>query len=294
MYRSILVPLDRSSFAEQALPLALSVARRANARLELVEVHISIGFEFPELDTERKQQEECYLDTTSKWAASVSPVSFTAHVLPGQAVVPETVADRILERLRTIGADLIVMTTHPCSALSRVAIGSVADELIRRAHVPVLLVRPEKMAFRVFSEPIVDNVLIPLDGSTLAEQVLDSALDLVRLMEARCILLRVVEPHLSFSDHGSGRLSEKAQAERYLECVARRLQEQGLQLQARVVVARHPGETILGEAARQASTLIALATHGQGGIKRLLLGSVADQLVRTAGSPVLVYRPSEF
>jgi len=63
------------------------------------------------------------------------------------------------------------MTTHPCGALSRVAIGSVADELIRRSHVPVVLVRPGKTAIGVFSEPIVDNVLIPLDGSTLAEQV---------------------------------------------------------------------------------------------------------------------------
>ncbi len=292
MYTSILVPLDRSSFAEQALPLALSIARRARARLELVEVHVSYGFEIPQLDTERGQQEQSYLDTTAKWAASVSPVSVTVNVLPGQALPPEGVADRILERVRTIGADLIVTTTHPCSALSRIAIGSVADELIRRAHVPVLLARPGKTGLGVFLEPILGNILIPLDGSTLAEQVLGPALDLARLMEGHSVLLRIVDSWSSPFNRALGETATTAEAQAYLEGVARRLREQGLQLQTRVVVAHHAAEAIMEEARAQASNLIALATHGQGGLKRLLLGSVADQLVRAAESPVLVYRPT--
>jgi nucleotide-binding universal stress UspA family protein len=165
MYTSILVPLDRSSFAEQALPLALSIARRANARLELVEVHTSYGFEIPELDTEREEQEQCYLDTTAKWAASVSPVSVTANVLPGQAVAPETTADRILERGRTIGADLIVMTRHRHGILSCMGLDGVADELIRRASIPVLLVQESEKSPRRTPEPVLENILIPLDGS---------------------------------------------------------------------------------------------------------------------------------
>src|ERR1700730_2606418 len=101
MYRSLLVPLDRSSFAEQALPLALSIARRANARLELVEVHALyaldgrtaawIPFE-PERDAERKRQEQLYLDATAKWLISMSAVSATVGELPGSVVLPKTVA----------------------------------------------------------------------------------------------------------------------------------------------------------------------------------------------------------
>ncbi len=91
---------------------------------------------------------------------------------------------------------------------------------------------------------------------------------------------------------GTGGLPEKAQAEAYLERVAGRLREQGLQVRTRVAVARHAAEAILEEAEAQASNLIALATHGRGGFKRLLLGSVADKLVRGASSPVLIYRPT--
>jgi nucleotide-binding universal stress UspA family protein len=120
MYPSLLVPLDRSSFAEQALPLALSIARRANARLDLVEVHALYALEDPtagwvpfepERDAECKQQEQLYLDATAKWVTSVSPVSATAGVLSGSAVLPATVADSILERARAGKSDLIVMTS---------------------------------------------------------------------------------------------------------------------------------------------------------------------------------------
>src|SRR5208283_3917513 len=201
MYLSLLVPLDRSSFAEQALPLALSIARRTSARLDLVEVHAlyalgdptagRLPFE-PDRDAECMQQEQLYLDATAKWVTAVSPVPVTAGVLSGSAVLPAMVADSILERALTGKVDLIVMATHGRGPLGRFGVGSVADELIRRAPIPVLLVRPSEKAPQVIPEPVLDNILIPLDGSPLAEQVLEPALDLVRLMEARCSLLRVV------------------------------------------------------------------------------------------------------
>ena len=301
MYRSLLVPLDRSSFAEQALPLVLSIARRANARLDLVEVHALYSLEDPtagwvsfepERDADRKRQEQLYLDATATWVTSVSSVSATAGVLSGSAVTPETVADSILERARAGNADLIVMATHGRGPLRRFLAGSVADQVIRRARVPVLLVRPSQKASGIIPEPVLENFLILLDGSSLAEQVLEPALDLARLMEARCSLLRVVESRSSPADRSTGGPGEKAQAEAYLDRVAARVLEQGVPVRTRVVVARHAVEAILEEAAAQSSDLIALATHGRGGLQRLLLGSVADRLVRAAASPVLVYRPT--
>jgi nucleotide-binding universal stress UspA family protein len=303
MYRSLLVPLDRSSFAEQALPLALSIARRADARLDLVEVHALYALEDtsagwapsvfePERDAERKRQEQLYLDGTARWLTSGSPVSATAGVLPGSVVLPETVADSILERARAGRADLIVMATHGRGPLSRIWRGSVADELIRRAEVPVLLVRGREKAPGIFPEPVLDNILILLDGSPLAEQVLEPALDVARLMEAQCVLLRVVESRSSPANGAAGKPRQKAQAEAYLKHVAKRVREQGVRVPTLVVVARHAIEAILEEAAAQASNLIALATHGRGGLQRLLLGSVADKLVRAAASPLLVYRPT--
>jgi nucleotide-binding universal stress UspA family protein len=301
MYRSLLVPLDRTLFAEQALPLALSIARRANARLDLVEVHALYALEDstahrapfePDRDAERKRQEQLYLDATAKWLTSMSPVSASAGVLSGSAVLPETVADSILERARAGNADLIVMATHGRGPLGRFGLGSVADELIRRAPIPVLLLRPGDKALGIIPEPVLDIILILLDGSALAEQVLEPALDLARVMEGRCSLLRVVESQSARADRVPGGSPEKAQAEAYLEHVAARVRDQGVPVRTRVVVARHAVEAILEEAAAQSSNLIALATHGRGGIQRLLWGSVADKLVRAAASPVLVYRPA--
>ena len=300
MYRSVLVPLDRSSLAEQALPLARSIAQRANGKLDLVEVHTLYALDdrnsgwLPfdrDRDAECKQQEQLYLDATAKLVGSLSPLTVTAGVLTGSAVLAETVADSILERARTGNADLIVMTTRGRGVVSRFALGSVADELVRRAPIPVLLMRPTEKAPVVTAEPVIDNILIPLDGSPLAEQILEPALDMARLMEARCTLLRVVEARSSPGDRREP--PENAQAEAYLERVAERLREQGYQVHTHVVVARHTVEAILAEAAALANSLIAVATHGRGGFNRLLLGSVADKLIRTAASPVLVYRPTE-
>lgn len=297
MYRSLLVPLDQSSFAEQAMPLALSIARRAGARLDLVKVHTLYALDEPSSswvpfeparDVECREQEQLYLAATAQWAAAVSPVAVTADVHCGSTVLPFTVAQSILERAQEVQADLIVMTTHGRSPLSRFGLGSVADELIRRARQPVLLVRSGAKRAALLPEPVLDNILILLDGSALAEQILEPALDMARLMEGQCTLLRVVELR-SPDDSGPG--GPVDEATQYLERVAHRIEDQGFQVHTRVVVALSAAEAILEEAEAQKSNLIAVATHGRGGFKRLLLGSVADKLIRSARAPILVYRP---
>ncbi len=302
MYRSLLVPLDRSPFAEQALPLALGIARRANARLDLVAVHASYALKDPHacwapfdhaLDARWKQDEQRYLNATADRVTSVAPAAVTTDVLPGSDALPELVAEHLLERVRVRQTDLIVMATHARKPTDRFTLGSVADELIRRADVPVLLVRPGGPTPETIPGPVLDNILIPLDGSPLAEQVLGPALDLARLMQARCHLLRVVPP-ASSAHQGAGGQSEKADAQAYLRRVAEGLQGQGLEVRTEVITARHApaAEVILGAAEGLEINLIALATHGTGGVKRLLVGSVADKLVRLAECPVLVYRPT--
>jgi nucleotide-binding universal stress UspA family protein len=300
MYRSLLVPLDQSPFAEQALPLALSIARRAGARLDLVAVHALYALEDPhaawcrfdhDRDAECKRQELLYLDAAAQRVTSLAPVQVTAEVLPGSSALPETVAESLLDRARVSKTDLIVMATHGRAPLSRFVLGSVADELIRRASMPVLLVRPNGPPPEILPGPTLDSILIPLDGSPLAQQVLGPALDLAYLMRARCILLRVVEPH-SAGHQGANGLPEKAEAEIDLRRVAARLREQGLHVRTRLIAAQRAANAILEEAEAEGSNLIALATHGRGGLNRLLMGSVADRLVRLAACPVLVYRPT--
>ena len=213
MFLSILTPLDRTSFAEQSLPLAAGIARRANAKLDLVEVHSLYALEAPsagwipfdtESDDECRQQEQLYLDATAKRVTLMSEIPVTTGVLAGCVVLPKMIADSILERAKSDKTDLIVMVTHGHGQVNRAVGGSVADELVRRASIPVLLVRPGEKANDIIPEPVIDNILIALDGSPLAEQVLDPAFDLARLMEATCKLIRVVPPESSQGDLKSG------------------------------------------------------------------------------------------
>jgi nucleotide-binding universal stress UspA family protein len=127
-------------------------------------------------------------------------------------------------------------------------------------------------------------VLVPLDGSALAEQVVRPAADLAGLLGAGCTLLGVEAPDAP--------APAEAEARAYLERVAARLRAAGLRVATRVVVARHAAEAILEQASAQKSDLIALATHGRGGLSRVVLGSVADRVLQGASGPVLVYRPA--
>lgn len=301
MFRTILVPLDGSSFAEQALPHALGIVRRAGATLDLVHVHVLYVLEEhivarysydPELDEEQKRKEQLYLEGTAKWLAAVSPVRVT------EAVVNGSDAEGILQHVQDGKADLIVMTTHGRGPLGRVFLGSVADELIRQATVPVLLIHPRDPAPGIVPEPLLEHVLVPLDGSALAESVLEPALDLMRLWEGRCTLLRVVEanaaPTAGRPDRPRPSEEEREAAARaYLDKIAERLRYEGVSVQTRVVVAPHAAPAILEEAQIQRCDFIALATHGRGGLRRMLLGSIADKVIRGSPLPVLAYRPTD-
>ena len=297
MFRTVVVPLDGSHFAEQALPHALAIVRGAGASLDLVHVHVleehkSARYSYdPSIDKEHQHEEQLYLENMAKSLTSVSPVPWTAAVITGLD------SEAILQRVHDRKADLIVMSTHGRGALDRFFLGGVADELIRQAAVPVLLVRPHDPAPSIGTEPSLKHVLVPLDGSSLAESVLEPALNFMRLWEGRCTLLRVIEASPATNTGWPHRQrprehEQEEAAEAYLATVADWLREKGIGVQTRVVVAPHAAPAILEEAETQHCDLIALATHGWGGLRRMLLGSVTDKVIRGSTLPVLAYRPT--
>jgi nucleotide-binding universal stress UspA family protein len=300
---SLLVPLDGSPFGEQALPLALGVARRAGAALELVHVHSPVPSHGPpDLDEQARQAKSAYLGGVANRLADGSGGPVTTTLLigqPGDALHDHAVAE---------GADLVVMTTHGRGPLSRFWLGSVADDLMRRLPVPLLLVRPQESVPEESPEPTFRHVLVPLDGSELAEEALEPAVALGGLTQAECTLVRVVDPILDIGDDPDDRrtvllsrsLYEElaalrrqhlAEAQSYLEEVAGRLRQRSPRVTARAVAALSPATAILHEARDRRADLITLATRGQGGLARLVFGSVADKVVRGATVPVLVHRP---
>lgn len=301
MYRSILVPLDGSAASEHAIPYALGIARRAAATVQLVHVSTPAqrvpgsGRTVSEIE-EQRERARVYLaelggELSERWEVPVS-----ALVLDGPA------ATALNAYATTAGTDLIVMTTHGRSALSRLWLGSVADTLVRQTHLPLLLTRPHgepvDLLETVHDQPF-ERILITLDGSELAERVLSPALALGGLMGAAVTLLQVIEmPIVGYSpaakaEHLEERVLAQWQSEAsgYLHEVAARAEGQLPALTTRVLVG-HPASLILEYAREHAFDLIALATHGRGGVRRMLIGSAADKIVRGAACPVLVYRPS--
>jgi nucleotide-binding universal stress UspA family protein len=310
VYRSILVPLDGSEFAEQAMPVALEIAQRTRAVLHPVHVYRPeepwrdfeaitpyrfegvVAYE-PEYEREERQEERGYLGRVAQTA-----VEHGAEVEP--ELLDGNVVDALERHAERIGADLVVMATHGRGRLSRAWLGSIADRLVRELSVPVLLVRPDD---RVSTQaPALDHILIPLDGSTYAESVLDHAAELGRLWEARCTLLTVVlnsvlQSRRPFGPSGDGDGGASARlnyqtARQYLERVAERLRGRWSQLDVRVVEGDHVARAIVSNAEQLDARLIAIATHGRGGLKRLVLGSVADKVIRASTFPLLVHHPA--
>lgn len=306
MYKSILVPLDGSTFGEHALPLARGIVHRTGARLQLVHVHEPVIVRYEEsmevfddkLEVQNREHEQTYLDEVVKRLAMDPNIPVTTAVLDGLAAVTET----LLNQIKNTNIDLVVMSTHGYGALARFWLGSVADRLVRQTEVPILLVRPEQdTAPDLAGEKVFRHILIPLDGSDLAEQVLEYVRVLGKTMQADYTLLRVIELMLpvGYSPEYSIPIDPQLinllqiDAQTYLDKITDRLRAQSLQVQTKIVFNHQPAVAILEEASRQGMDLIAMATHGRGGLTRFLIGSVADKVLRGASMPVLLYCPRE-
>jgi len=312
MYESILIPLDGSMFGEHALPSAASIARRAGARLTLAYVHEPAAALYGEgavilsneVDEHARQQKQAYLERVLARFGNAAPKQVASLLLEG--VVVEALRDQIAQAK----ADLVVMTTHGRGPLGRFWLGSVADKLLRQLSIPLLLVHPGQTASDLKSDPVFKHILIPLDGSDLAEQILTPATALGQLMGAQYTLLRVVKPvhpalpyteGLSIAQMAGEILDriEKLQSElrieaqRYLTGLAEKLRARSIRVQTRIAFEEHAAAAILHEATSCGADLIAMETHGRGGLSRLFLGSVADKVLRGSTLPVLLQHPRE-
>lgn len=310
MYRSILLPLDGSLFGEHAIQLATVLARRTGARLHLVHVHNPNAevvtwepvtpFRFMGLDRSEREWdgnemllEEQYLTTQTQVCAGQLAGCADCKIISGPVVAA------LEQEIRDTNPDLIVMATHGRSGFSRMWLGSVADALVRSARKPLLLVRTESEEAPVLPTKLA-NVLIPLDGSLLAESIVPHALDLGEGASTTFTLLRVVPPVWTSPEIMSepdtiseGALRERiTESRQYLTSVADRMKGDGLNVKCEVVVGTAAAATILEYTRRREVDVIAMATHGRGGVQRLILGSVADKVLRGAEVPMLVYRPA--
>lgn len=297
MVRTIIVPLDGSELAEQAVPHATALAQAAGAKIVFVRAILTAGEFAPGAQAYNQTLQElaaAYLEGVAK-AAKDKAVDTEILVSDDEA------SDAILKAIDVRQADLVVMSTHGRSGLGRVVWGSIADRVLRDSSVPVFLVPKNASAAWQGGNPI--RLVVPLDGSALAEEALPPAEALARSLGAEIVLVRSIQQnpwmmantdpwitYALYADEVQAQLLQEASA--YLDTIASRLNDKGIT--ASVVLGEWEGAAgaIRRAASENQAQAIVIASHGRGGPSRMLLGSVSDEIVRTAQLPVLVVRPA--
>ena len=301
MYKVIMVPTDGTGFDREAIRVALRIAERSDAKVRLVRVLATASFfgmaataEGTAIAAEVVHSErdralsELYALAAECRATSQADITVDLHAGP--------VGDVLQGYARRNDVDLIVISTHGRSGISRLSLGSVTDSLIRHTTIPVLVVKPPTSYLNPQVIEAFKRIVVPLDGSMLAEQILPRVVALAKLEEAEITLLNVlipqsyaqreiVDPNLPWWD------KDIAHAQTYLFRVAGRLRRNGVAVTTDIVIGENVASAIGDFAGRERADLIAIATHGRGGLARMLRGSVADAVMHSSRLSMLVFKP---
>ncbi|HLN87952.1 MAG TPA: universal stress protein [Candidatus Limnocylindrales bacterium] len=300
MYKKILVALDGSPSAEKVLPYARALAKRMALAVDLLEVVDIVemtrsvpaaeGLFINQLAEDDARRSGAYLDAVAR---NFGGVPVHCSVKYGHA------ADIIIETAASDKDTLIAMATHGRSGVNRFLLGSVAEKVLRGTSNPLLLVRATEAA-RSDGEAVLKSVIVPLDGSELAESILPVVEELAKKFQLEVILIRAYAIPYGAYTAGEGfydpvnleaflkRLREETID--YLEGKTAQLKRKGLADVSYVARDGLSADEIIKFARATPDTLIAMCSHGYSGVKRWVLGSVTETVVRHAVDPVLVLR----
>ncbi len=296
-FRSLLVPLDGSAFAEHALPFAMALAKSCGARIRVLHVHSPLDWASDPIqfqasigpDFWRKHQQRVYLDGVLQRMAEHGFSRGTTTLRQGQSVAASISAEA------HAGADLVVMASHRRGLLGRLWYGGIAASLLRQLSLPLVIVPGRKSPPDLTMPPHLERILIPLDGSASAEQALEPAFALGEALHAQCTLLRVITHTIDYSLWcGDARLrhtlAEKQHFEAcdYLRQLSRRWGSRNHGVQRNVVLEEYSVvDAVLRHVEQKKYDLIALAVRNRKGIAGQFRRSVADRVLQGASGPVL-------
>ena len=285
MYKRILVPLDGSDLSESALPYARQFAKALNAVVDLVyAVPTNIGDEIPDQITiEARKDGETYLQRIAD--------TLPKELRPRYQVKSGYPADVIVDEAELQKDTLVVMATHGYSGLKRLMLGSVAHKVVQGAATPVLLI-PAGAKGPDGGPVELRRAIAPLDGSSLAEDILPSVIKLCKALNMQLILARAYNPNFPGSSirmHDISKIVHDA-AESYIKDKAAELTTQCGKHVEYKVLRGIPAEQITDLALKTPNSMTAMCTHGRHGPGRWLLGSVTDAVIHCSEEPVLVVR----
>ncbi len=301
MYKVIMVPTDGSGFDREAIRVALRIGEKNDAKIRLVRVLATGSFFGASAEAEsttvaadvaRSEREKVLSELYSLAAEcrtkSKADITVDLHTGP--------VNDVLQGYARRNDVDLIVISTHGRSGISRLSLGSVTDSLIRHTTIPVLVVKPSASYLNPQVGDGFKRIVVPLDGSSLAEQILPRVLTLAKFEEAEITLLHVlipqsysqkeiIDPNLPWWE------KDISLAREYLFRIASDLRRKGVPVTTDIVINENVAGAISDFASLEKADLIAIATHGRGGLARMLRGSVADAVMHSARISMLVFKP---
>jgi len=320
MFQRILVPLDGSKRAERAIPIAAHFAKAHKGAITFLQVVTTaidgawVAMESPQLLQEAFEDNSAgahdYLATLVK-SPELAGIDMGLEVLPG---LP---AQTILSTAESNEVDLIVMCSHGDTGFKRWMLGSVAQKVARYSPVPVLVLREDGSELPTIhpeeTRPL--RVLVPLDGSSLAEAALAPAAQVCAALSAPAQgilhLARVLRLHTDYDYGQHDRLAEEIEQERlqaqaYLSTIMQRLHEGefanlNLEVIATVVANMDVASTLIHMAevgdfvedvkVANGCDMIAIATHGRSGLERWMMGSVTERMLGATNLPLLIVRP---
>ena len=300
MFRKILVPLDGSELAERALDPALRIAFQQGSEVTLLRAPVvegmavpiteplgGVGLFWPEGAARTAAQDaRKYLENV-KTRYRGRGVPFGMRLAEGDA------AEVILTTVRDRQIDLVAMSSHGYSGLTRLVLGSVTEQVLHGVACPVLVTR---------SEAPVRHILIALDRSATGEQALEPGLEVARALGARATLLHAIEPkgvdhhdvhQVEPIEHGLEKARQNAEsleAQDYLSEMARRYTESGVPVETSLT-SLPVAEKILEYAQAHDVDLIAMGTHGRTGFQKFVHGSITESVLHGGCCSMLIVPP---
>jgi len=283
MMERMVVPLDGSMTAEAILPHLRRILYRTDAEVILVRAVVPPPMEnsLELAEAGRAAAREYLLAKQDALEQAGVRVKSVARIGSAVGVILDVVDEE--------KATLIALATHGASGIPRLLMGSVTEGLLRKSAVPVLAVRPfwsyDLLAAGGTEHQPIRNILLPVDGSDLSLESVPSVVQVCDLFESRVVLLRVLE----MKKHQAPAPAERAEAEAQLKQLEGLLGKQGVETVS-LLREGDPTEEILKAVQSQDIDLIAMTTHGRGGLTRAITGSVTEKLLRQAKVPMLVTR----
>ena len=296
MYTRMLIPLDGSKVAEQVLPYARFLAKALTIPVELLGIvdpvpladfaEVWQGLPVDELVAREMSGSTEYLEKSARSFAGAQVKCTVLKGAPEEVIIETAAADK---------NTLIAMATHGRSGMQRWLLGSVTDKVLHEATNHLFLVRASEQG-KTDGEAALKTVVVPLDGSSLAEMALPYVEDLAKKMKLELVLVRAhaLPPTVSAEDYGTYSdeviAQLEAEAEDYMAEKVKAMEGKNFESVSSVLKLGYGAEEIITLARETPDNFIAMCTHGRSGIRRWVLGSVTERVVRHSGDPVLIVR----